>query len=88
MNEASVLLEGIGLIRRWEESQKSGEVLFDNENGNGWLRTGDEAVYDTDDYCTIADCFKDVIIRRGENISTYLLCEEKAGKLLNIKAAI
>jgi mevalonyl-CoA ligase len=69
VNEVSVVLEDIRLIGSWEESQKLGEALFYDKNGNGWLRTGDEAVYNADDYCTITDSFKDVIIRCGENVS-------------------
>jgi acyl-CoA synthetase len=38
-------------------------------DGDGWYRTGDIAVMDTDGYLTITDRKKDIIIRGGENIS-------------------
>ena len=36
----------------------------------GWLRTGDMAVWDEDDYISIVDRKKDIIVSGGENISS------------------
>jgi fatty-acyl-CoA synthase len=37
---------------------------------NGWLRTGDMAVWDEDGYIQIVDRKKDIIVSGGENISS------------------
>jgi fatty-acyl-CoA synthase len=37
---------------------------------NGWLRTGDMAVWDTEGYIHIVDRTKDIIVSGGENISS------------------
>lgn len=42
------------------------------------MRTGDEAVFTADGYCTITGRFKDIIIRGGENIYP-LEIEERLG---------
>ncbi|BDD61905.1 putative NRPS-like protein biosynthetic cluster [Monascus purpureus] len=67
----------------WENPQKTEEALLydppeseheDPYDGRGrgkgriWLRTGDEAVFDTHGYCYITGRYKDIIIRGGENI--------------------
>ena len=38
---------------------------------NGWLHTGDMAVWDEDNYIQIVDRKKDIIISGGENISSH-----------------
>ena len=52
----------------WENPTKTAEVMVKDEQGILWLRTGDEAFFDEDGYCTITGRFKDIIIRGGENI--------------------
>lgn len=52
----------------WNNRSKTEETLLRDPDGTVWLRTGDEAFFDTDGYCTITGRFKDIIIRGGENI--------------------
>ncbi|OTA52598.1 4-coumarate-CoA ligase [Hypoxylon sp. EC38] len=52
----------------WNNSEKTAEVMVRDAEGVLWLRTGDEAVFDEQGYCTITGRFKDIIIRGGENI--------------------
>lgn len=52
----------------WKNPQKTADTLLRDEDGTVWLRTGDEAVFDADGYCSITGRFKDIIIRGGENI--------------------
>lgn len=52
----------------WKNPEKTAETLITDEDGRVWLRTGDEAIFDSDGYCSITGRFKDIIIRGGENI--------------------
>ncbi|KAH8589394.1 hypothetical protein B0O99DRAFT_600019 [Bisporella sp. PMI_857] len=52
----------------WRNKAKTRELLVPDEQGITWLRTGDEAFFTPDGYCTITGRFKDIIIRGGENI--------------------
>ncbi|ODH32669.1 hypothetical protein ACO22_03363 [Paracoccidioides brasiliensis] len=52
----------------WENTEKTAEALIEDEDGTIWLRTGDEAVFNSEGYCSITGRFKDIIIRGGENI--------------------
>lgn len=52
----------------WKNLDKTREALVRDRDGVVWLRTGDEAFFDADGYCTITGRFKDIIIRGGENI--------------------
>ncbi|KAL4907116.1 hypothetical protein BDW74DRAFT_175901 [Aspergillus multicolor] len=52
----------------WNNAAKTAETLVTDEHGTVWLKTGDEAVFDKDGYCSITGRFKDIIIRGGENI--------------------
>lgn len=63
----------------WQNPQKTADTLLRDEDGKVWLRTGDEAVFDEDGYCTITGRFKDIIIRGGENIYP-LEIEERLGR--------
>ncbi len=49
----------------WNEPEATSAVMLD-----GWLRTGDMAVWDEDGYFLIVDRKKDIIISGGENISS------------------
>jgi fatty-acyl-CoA synthase len=49
----------------WNEPDATRQVMMD-----GWLRTGDMAVWDEDGYFLIVDRKKDIIISGGENISS------------------
>ncbi|OJD10179.1 hypothetical protein AJ78_08699 [Emergomyces pasteurianus Ep9510] len=52
----------------WENPEKTAEALIEDEDGTIWLRTGDEAMFNSDGYCSITGRYKDIIIRGGENI--------------------
>ncbi|MDE4174634.1 AMP-binding protein [Phaeobacter sp. PT47_59] len=47
----------------WEDPEKTAESIVD-----GWMHTGDLAVFDQDGFCSIVGRVKDMIIRGGENI--------------------
>ncbi|WP_243613369.1 AMP-binding protein [Shimia aestuarii] len=47
----------------WEDADKTGESIVD-----GWMHTGDLAVFDEEGFCSIVGRVKDMIIRGGENI--------------------
>ena len=52
----------------WDNPEKTTETLLSDADGKVWLRTGDEAVFDSNGYCSITGRYKDIIIRGGENI--------------------
>ncbi|SPJ30831.1 AMP-binding protein [Falsiruegeria mediterranea] len=47
----------------WEDPDKTADSILD-----GWMHTGDLAVFDEDGFCSIVGRVKDMIIRGGENI--------------------
>ena len=47
----------------WEDAEKTNESIVD-----GWMHTGDLAMFDQDGFCSIVGRVKDMIIRGGENI--------------------
>ena len=49
----------------WDQSEATSEAIRD-----GWFHTGDGGFIDEDNYVTIADRKKDVIISGGENVSS------------------
>ena len=51
------------MLGYWGQEDKTAEVLVD-----GWMRTGDLAVMDTDGYLRITGRIKDMVIRGGENV--------------------
>ena len=59
-----VMLAGEGLCDGyWRAPEKTAELFRD-----GWLRTGDVGILDTDGYLKIVDRYKDMIITGGENV--------------------
>ncbi|KAJ5902863.1 AMP-dependent synthetase/ligase [Penicillium taxi] len=52
----------------WQNPEKTAEMLVQDSDGVTWLKTGDEASFNDQGYCTITGRFKDIIIRGGENI--------------------
>ena len=51
------------MLGYWENPEKTSEALVD-----GWMRTGDIGVMDSDGYIQVTGRIKDMIIRGGENI--------------------
>jgi len=47
----------------WDDAERTAEAIRD-----GWMHTGDLAVFDTEGFCSITGRVKDMIIRGGENI--------------------
>ncbi len=47
----------------WEDTEKTTQSIVD-----GWMHTGDLAVFDSKGFCSIVGRVKDMIIRGGENI--------------------
>ncbi|GAD96523.1 hypothetical protein ATEG_05074 [Paecilomyces variotii No. 5] len=52
----------------WNNPAKTAETMITDSDGVTWLKTGDEASFNAQGYCTITGRFKDIIIRGGENI--------------------
>ena len=51
------------MLGYWEQPDKTAEAIVD-----GWMRTGDLAVMDSDGYVQVTGRIKDMVIRGGENI--------------------
>ncbi len=47
----------------WRNAKKTTEAMHTDDEGNIWMRTGDEAVFDDEGYCAITGRIKDLIIR-------------------------
>ncbi|KAG4435289.1 hypothetical protein IFR05_009215 [Cadophora sp. M221] len=52
----------------WRNPKQTAEAMQADEDGCIWMRTGDEAMFDLEGYCSITGRIKDMIIRGGENI--------------------
>ena len=52
----------------WRNPEKTAEAISVDSEGTVWLRTGDEALFTEQGYCTITGRFKDIILRGGENV--------------------
>ena len=65
-DEGEVLARGNVMLKGyWEQPEETAAAL-----GDGWFHTGDGGSIDDEDYLTIADRKKDVIISGGENVSS------------------
>lgn len=60
-----VVIRGINVTSGYESNEKANQEAFTN----GWFRTGDQGVIDSEGYLTITGRLKEIIIRGGENIS-------------------
>lgn len=47
----------------WNNPAKTSEILEVDDSGVSWLKTGDQAYFDSRGYCTITGRIKDIIIR-------------------------
>ena len=54
----------------WNNAEKTAETLVTDSEGTVWLKTGDEASFNEQGYCTITGRFKDIIIRGKPHIRT------------------
>jgi long-chain acyl-CoA synthetase len=60
----------------WKNPEKTAETFITDSEGVKWLKTGDEASFNEQGYCTITGRFKDIIIRGNSTLlhgSTQLL---------------
>ena len=65
-DDGEVLARGNVILKSyWDNPQATAEALVD-----GWFHTGDGGVIDEDNYVTLQDRKKDVIISGGENVSS------------------
>ncbi|MEM6439102.1 MAG: AMP-binding protein [Pseudomonadota bacterium] len=63
--QGELLTRGYSVMQGyWDDAARTADAIQD-----GWMHTGDLAVFDADGYCDITGRVKDVIIRGGENIA-------------------
>jgi acyl-CoA synthetase (AMP-forming)/AMP-acid ligase II len=62
-----VAIQGANVFRGYENNPDANARAF----VNGWFRTGDEGMLDTDCYLHLTGRIKDIIIRGGENIAPH-----------------
>jgi acyl-CoA synthetase (AMP-forming)/AMP-acid ligase II len=60
-----VVIKGGNVTLGYEDNPEANESCFTN----GWFRTGDQGVMDSDGYLRLVGRLKEIIIRSGENIS-------------------
>lgn len=60
-----VAVRGPTVITAYERNETANEAAF----VNGWFRTGDQGVLDSDGYLTLTGRLKELIIRGGQNIA-------------------
>jgi acyl-CoA synthetase (AMP-forming)/AMP-acid ligase II len=63
--EGELQIRGVGLFRGYVDDILDVDAFDDD----GWFRTGDLGRVDADGYVTVTGRLKDIIIRKGENIS-------------------
>ncbi|KAH6717402.1 hypothetical protein BKA61DRAFT_547269 [Leptodontidium sp. MPI-SDFR-AT-0119] len=52
----------------WRNPKQTAEAMQADTDGFIWMKTGDEAMFDSEGYCSITGRIKDMVIRGGENI--------------------
>lgn len=57
----------------WHNPEKTAETFITDAEGVKWLKTGDEASFNAEGYCTITGRFKDIIIRGKLGSTTWTL---------------
>src|SRR5579863_5995719 len=66
-----VVIQGANVFRGYENNPAANARSF----VNGWFRTGDEGLLDSDCYLHLTGRIKDIIIRAGENIAPHEIDE-------------
>jgi long-chain acyl-CoA synthetase len=56
----------------WKNPEKTAETFITDSEGVKWLKTGDEASFNEQGYCTITGRFKDIIIRGNFNPTPWI----------------
>jgi acyl-CoA synthetase (AMP-forming)/AMP-acid ligase II len=64
--EGELQIRGVGLFHGYLDESLNGDASFTDD---AWFRTGDVGRLDADGYVTVTGRLKDIIIRKGENIS-------------------
>jgi acyl-CoA synthetase (AMP-forming)/AMP-acid ligase II len=67
--EGELQVRGAQVCLGYLDSTLDADGFTTDDDGHRWFRTGDLGVIDADGYVTITGRLKDIIIRKGENIS-------------------
>jgi cyclohexanecarboxylate-CoA ligase len=67
--EGELQVKGPMVCKGYLDPALNGDAFADGGPGVGWFRSGDLGVIDTDGHVRITGRLKDIIIRKGENIS-------------------